>query len=184
MKALIILENGFEDTEALCTIDVLKRSNFEVVSASLKEKKVITQCGHSIEVNKILKDIESPALEYDMLILPGGKAVMQVLNSSKEIDNLIDAFYKEDKLIASICAAPILIGKRGYFDSLTYTCFPGCEEYIKKGTKGKDGVIESGNFITATSMYYTIPFALQIVSHFLGIYACEKAHLALKGYKK
>ena len=58
MKALIILENGFEDTEALATYDVLKRGGFELVSASFDSCDIITQCGHRIKSNVLVKDIK------------------------------------------------------------------------------------------------------------------------------
>lgn len=183
MKALIILENGFEDTEALATYDVLKRGGISLVSASLNDKIVLTQCGHNIEVNTTLKDLKNPEDEFDFLVIPGGKAVMNILTYSKEIDDLIDGFIRKNKLIASICAAPSLIGKRGYFEGLEYTCFPGCDENIKLGTRGKDGVIISGNFITATSMYYSVEFGLTIIEKLYGLDARNKLENSLKGYK-
>ena len=174
MKALIILENGFEDVEALCTYDILKRSGIELVKASLNELNVQTSYGHIINTDCLLKDIKNPENEFDFLILPGGKAVFNVLDKSEEIDVLIDKFYFANKLIASICAAPLLIGKRGYFNGLNYTCFPGCNEKIISGTKVEDGVVVSGNFITATSMYYSTSFALEIIKFMQGEEQKEK----------
>ena len=80
MKALIILENGFEDVEALCTYDILKRSGIELVKASLNELNVQTSYGHIINTDCLLKDIQNPEKEFDFLILPGGKAVFNVLD--------------------------------------------------------------------------------------------------------
>ena len=182
MKALMILENGFEDTEALASFDVLKRAGFEVVSASLDNTCITTQCGHSVSSSILVKDIKD-LNAFDFLVIPGGRAVFKVLDNSKAIDDLIDFFYNKKKLIACICAAPMLVGKRGYFKGLNYTCFPGCEEKINEGYKGKDGVIESGNFITATSMYYSIPFALKIVEHYKGIEYANNVLNSLKGIR-
>lgn len=182
MKALMILENGFEDTEALATYDVLKRSGFELTTASITSVNIETQCGHSIKSDCVIKKIKD-LNSYDVLVIPGGKAVFNVLDKCKEIDDLIDYFYNNKKLIACICAAPMLVGKRGYFKGLNYTCFPGCEEKIKEGNKVSDGVVESGNFISATSMYYSIPFALQIVTHFMGSDYASKVLNSLKGIR-
>ena len=182
MKALMILENGFEDTEALASFDVLKRAGYEVVSASLYNIHITSQCGHSVSSSILVKDIKD-LNTFDFLVIPGGQAVFKVLDSSKELDDLIDFFYNKKKLIACICAAPMLVGKRGYFKGLNYTCFPGCEEKIKVGKKGEDGVIESGNFITATSMYYSIPFALKIVEHYQGKEYANKVLNSLKGIR-
>ena len=182
MKALMILENGFEDTEALASFDVLKRAGFDVTTASLDCTNIVSQCGHSVSSAILVKDIKD-LNAFDFLVIPGGKAVFNVLDKRKEIDDLIDFFYFKNKLIACICAAPMLVGKRGYFKGLSYTCFPGCDANIKEGKKGEDGVIEDGNFITATSMYYSIPFALKIVEHFKGTKYKEEILNSLKGIR-
>ena len=73
-------------------------------------------------------------------------------------------FCDNKKLVCAICAAPLLIGKHGYFKDLEYTCFPGCNEKIVEGTLLDKPVVLSGNFLTARSMYYACDFALEIVS--------------------
>jgi len=166
MKGLIILENGFEDSEGLTTYDVLKRAGFDMTTASLQDTIIKTQSGVNIKTNILLKDIVQPALDYDFLVLPGGRAVFDVLDKSAEITELIKSFNNYHKYICAICAAPMLIGKTGLLDGHMYTCFPGCER--GKGKKGQDGVIVSGKFITATSMYYSVSFALTIIEKLIG----------------
>lgn len=172
MKALMILENGFEDTEALATFDVLKRAGIDVTTASINNTSIKTQSGHDIKSMCLLKDISSDiskiSLGFDFLVIPGGRATFNVLDKEKIIDDVIDSFYFNNKYVCAICAAPMLIGKRGYFKDLKYTCFPGCESVIKEGKKTKDGVCVDGKFITATSMYYSIDFALEIIGVMLG----------------
>ena len=183
MKALIILENGFEDTEALATYDVLKRGGFELVSASFDSCDIITQCGHHIKSNVLVKDIKD-LNSFDCLVIPGGKAVFNILNKKKELDDLVDFFYNKKKLIGCICAAPMVLLKRGYLDNLEYTCFPGCDLDIKhQGIRAKDGVVRTNNFITATSMYYSIPFGLEIVEYYKGKEEKEKLLNSLKGIR-
>lgn len=179
MKALIVLENGFEDVEAICTYDILKRSGIDVVKASLNSKSVISSYGNTINTDKLICEIDDN--EYDFLIIPGGKAVFNVLDLSKEIDNLVDKFYFKNKLIACICAAPLLLGKRGYFDGLEYTCFPGCDDKIISGIKSEEVLVSNEKFICAKSMFYTIPFALEIVKRVLGIDKMESVKRSIMG---
>ena len=72
-------------------------------------------------------------------------------------------FYEKDKLICAICAAPRLIAKRGYFNNLKFTIFPGCLETEVLGKQVSKGVVVEDYFITAKSMYYSIEFASSIL---------------------
>ena len=113
MKGLIVLVNGFEDVEAIATIDILKRSSIKIDTTSLDNKEVVTKSKIKLYTDYILCDVNVD--DYDFLIIPGGGAVFNILDKEKRIDDLIDSFYKQNKLICAICAAPRLIAKRGYF---------------------------------------------------------------------
>ncbi len=179
MKALIIMTNGFEDVEGLATVDVLKRSGIEVVCCGLDQKNIITQSGHHLSLNILLNEVDIN--NYDFLIIPGGRAVKETLDKDKRIDDLIDKFLSQNKMICSICAAPLLIGKRGYFKNHQYTCFPGCDESIKEGINTHEGVVVSLPFITAKSMYYSIDFALQIIEIVQGKAQRDKIYKQIRG---
>lgn len=166
MKGIIILVNGFEDVEALATIDVLRRSSIQIDTASLFDTNVLTQSNHYIRAQYLLSDLNID--QYDFLILPGGKAVFNILDKEKVIDDLIDHFYNANKLICAICAAPRLIAKRGYFKNLKYTIFPGCLDGTVEGKNINKGVVVEKQFITAKSMYYSIDFALEIIRKLQG----------------
>lgn len=181
MKALIILENGFEDVEALATIDILRRSKIEVITASIHNTKIQTQSGHNIESQKLLKDLDLS--DFDFLIIPGGRAVFNVLDKEGIIDDVIDYFYNSNKLICAICAAPLLIGKRGYFKGMKYTCFPGCDEKITEGKNTGKGIEVSGNFILGKAMYYSTEFALTIIERVQGKRQREAVEASIKGEK-
>jgi len=181
MKALIILENNFEDVEALATIDVLRRSKIEVTTASIHSTSITTQSGHKLESQELLANLDLS--DFDFLIIPGGKAVFNVLNKEKIIDDVIDYFYFSNKLICAICAAPLLIGKRGYFKGLKYTCFPGCDETIIEGKNTAKGVEVNEKFILGKAMYYSIEFALAIIERVQGKKQREIIESSIKGEK-
>ena len=181
MKGLIILVNNFEDVEALATVDVLRRSGIIIDTTSLDNKDVITQSNNKISVDYLLSEVNLN--EYDFLILPGGKAVFNILDKEKRIDDLIDYFYTNKKLICAICAAPRLIAKRGYFDNLKFTIFPGCLETEVLGKQVSKGVVVEDYFITAKSMYYSIEFALEIINKLQGKEQKKKIEKQIKGIK-
>lgn len=167
MKGLIILANGFEDVEAIATIDVLKRAQIRLTIATLTYKKEVTTAhNNKIIVEDCLKDIDYE--KYDFLILPGGQAVFKELSNNKLVEKVIKYFCDNKKLVCAICAAPSLIGKHGYFDGLEYACFPGCNDEITKGRLSSIPVVHQENFITARSMYYSCDFALEIISTIKG----------------
>ncbi len=166
MKAAIILANGFEDVEALATIDILKRSGILVDTYGLDQGEVITQYGHIIKTYYLLAQLD--VRDYDFLIIPGGGAVVKILDKDPRITTLIQEFVNAKKVICAICAAPLLIGKLGYFKNLNYTCFPGCEETITDGKRINKGIVVTKKFITAKAMYYSIDFALAIIEKFQG----------------
>ena len=180
MKGLVILANGFEDTEAIATIDVLKRAKLEIDTASISDSlEVVTQYKHKIKASLFLSDAKFE--EYDFLVVPGGGAVFRVLDHEALVDEVINDFVSKGKLVAAICAAPHLIGKNGHLNDKEYTCFPGCENAIIGGKKLNDGVVVDGKIITGKSMYYSIEFGLAIIKELLGEDAALQVANAIKG---
>lgn len=179
MKGIIILVNGFEDVEAIATIDVLRRSGIQIDTVTLDNKSILTQSNNKIEAQYLLNEVNTK--EYDFLVLPGGKAVFNILDKEQRIDQLVDEFYNSKKLICAICAAPRLIAKRGYFNNLKFTIFPGCLDGEVLGKQVDKGVVVEEQFITAKSMYYTIEFALEIVNKLQGKEQKTKIKKQLQG---
>ena len=167
MNCLAILVNGFEDSEAITTIDVLRRAKIDVDAVTVYPEKTIKSAhGFKVEANKTLKEIDYTS--YDILLLPGGPAVFKELHQLEVISLIILDYAKKNKIIASICAAPSLVGKLGLFEGKKYTCFPGCDGPITKGTNTGKEVVVDGNYITARSMYYSADFAIAIIDKALG----------------
>ena len=177
----MFLANGFEDTEALSTRDVLIRAGIEMVTASIDEnRQVQSSFGLTLLADKPIGVINS-LNEFDFLVLPGGGRGTENLYNSNEVDRVIKHFIEKDKLIAAICAAPSILGRRGYLKGYKYTCFAGCNKGIEDALFTGDEVTVDGNFITGRSMKYSIPFALAIVEKLLGSAVKEKVLVGLKG---
>lgn len=177
MKGLFILGNGFEDTEAIATIDVLKRAKLELDLASVGDTlEVQTQTGITVIANILIKDVKLE--NYDFLVIPGGRAVFSVLDKNLLLSEIILDFADKDKLIAAICAGPSQVGKLGLYEGKDFTCFPTTEKSITKGNHiPSKGVVVSKNYITAKAMGYSIDFGLAIVEYLQGT---EKKELLKK----
>lgn len=166
MKGLMIFTNGFEDVEGIATADVLNRARIELTKVGYDNKVIKTSNGHTVLFDEVLDNVDYRS--YDFLIIPGGPAVFNILDKSTKISDIINDFVSEDKLVCTICAAPLLVGKLGHFKNRNYTCFPGCEAKVIAGNKVDAPVVVDGNFISARSMYYSCDFALEIVEKLKG----------------
>lgn len=180
MRGLLLLADGFEDTEALTTRDVLIRAGIEITTASITDRlEVESSFGVHVLADALLKLIFDTT-PYDFLVLPGGGRGTRNLAESNLVAFYIDRFVKANKLVCAICAAPSILGKLGYLKNEKYTCFAGCNEGFAGDFTGNE-IEVSGNFITARSMKYSIPFALTIIERLLGKEAAQKVDIGLVG---
>ena len=162
MKGIILLDNYFEDTEALSTIDVLCRGGLEVVKVNMSNNEVLTtQYNHKLIVKTFYKDINPK--DYDFLVIPGGRAIGNTLFNDSRVYECIKKFDDDKKLIACICAAPSLL--RDYLNGKEFTCYPTFDRFINGIYLEDKGVVRTDNYITAKSMYYSIEFGLEIVKY-------------------
>ena len=180
MKLLMLLADGFEDTEALTTRDVLIRAGIEVTTASITDRlEVQSSFGVHVLADALLKLIFDTT-PYDGIILPGGGRGTRNLSESPLVEMYLQKFALKNKLLCAICAAPSVLGKYGYLIGHKYTCFAGFNEGITGDFTGNE-VEVSGNIITARSMHYSIPFALAIIEKLVGKETKEKVLVGLQG---
>jgi len=157
----LILGNNFEDVEALAVIDILRRARvaveiFGVGSDKIKSRSNIIYFTEKVFQNE--KDVD--ITQYDGLLLPGGPGVNELANNT-EIIKLIKNFFKEDKLIFAICAAPMLLDIAGVLANKKYTCYPGT--IINSGTFVDKNVVIDGKIITSKGLGTSIDAALKLV---------------------
>lgn len=159
MKAAIICANGCEECEALLTYDLLYRAEIEVKLIGLDSIDVKSSHELVFKCDESLKDCDIK--NYDCLILPGGMPGAKNLEESKEVQNLIDYYMDNNKLIAALCSAPSILIHKGLLNDNEFTCFPGCEE-DKKPVDTK--AYKYKNIITGNGLGGTIEFAEMIIS--------------------
>ena len=165
MKGIILLANYFEDVEALITIDMLRRAKITVDLVSMNDTlEVITQSNIKIKADKIVNEINPK--DYDFLIIPGGKATFLTHHNSSVTTSIVKSFMDQHKLVATICAAPSILGRLGYLDNLPFTCFPSCEKYMPKGIyQPNEDVVVANNIITSKAAGTTFNFAKAIIKY-------------------
>jgi len=117
-RVLCVLENGFEEIEAIAPVDLLRRAGVEVVMAGACSLEVTGKCGVNVKADVLLGSVSGD--DFDALFLPGGPAVME-LRKNAEVIALIRAFHACGKLIAAICAAPLLLKDAGLLENANFT---------------------------------------------------------------
>ncbi len=180
---LMLFVDGYEDTEAIATLDVLTRGGHQVTCASLmKRKQINPKLGRQLTVETLIEDVDLPS--FDGVVIPGGPGSFKIMAFHPEIDNIINYFASNNKLVSAICAAPFMIGRLGLLKDKEFTVHPGFENQVIGGKYLREkGVVRDGNFITAKSMYYSIAFGLEIDEYFNGKDHRENLEKACKGEK-
>ena len=159
----MFLADGFEEVEALCPLDILRRAGLEVTTVGIGGKDVI-RGAHGIIVHADIPDVMYRDSSPDMLILPGGMPGSKNLDESRIVDSALRAASRKGAYLAAICAAPMVLGKRGYLEGKRAVCFPGFEEYLTGATvDGENTVVRDGNVITAKGMGAAFGFGLELV---------------------
>ncbi|NLM09425.1 MAG: DJ-1/PfpI family protein [Clostridiaceae bacterium] len=159
----VMLADGFEEIEALTVVDVLRRADIDVSTVSISDSKTVTG-SHNISVISDILLADADLNSAEMVVLPGGMPGTTNLYNNKELEKSIAYRVENNKWIAAICAAPIILGKRGYLKGLEAVCFPGFEEELIEATIKNDKVVTANNFITSKGPGTALDFALAIVS--------------------
>ncbi len=148
MKALIISADNFEDTELLVPYYRLKEEGIEVDIASIKAGKIKGKHGYVVEANLALKDIKPE--DYDILILPGGKAP-EVLRKEKKALEIASHFFEKNKPVAAICHGPQILISANLLKGRKATCYKSVVDELKDAGaiyENKEVVVD-GNLITS-----------------------------------
>lgn len=158
----MFLADGFEEVEALCPLDILRRAGLEVTTVGIGKDTIIG--AHGITVQADIPDVMYRDSAPDMIILPGGMPGSSNLDESKTVDAALRAASRKGAFLCAICAAPMVLGKRGYLNGKRAVCYPGFEQYLEGATViGTETVVRDGNIITAKGMGVALEFGLEIV---------------------
>lgn len=157
----LLLADGFEEIEALTPLDVLRRVGVKVDSIGITGKNVVG--GHGITVIADKTVSEACVEDYDAVILPGGLLGTENIDKSPITDKIISSVMDKGGVVAAICAAPTVLGKRGLLNGVRAVCYPGMEKELYGATVVNEGVVTDGCFVTARGMGVALPFAKELV---------------------
>ena len=168
----LLLGTGFEETEAVAPLDLMRRAGISVATVGINGKIVTGSHGIPIQADIELGELDLTQLEG--IILPGGLKGVASIRASREAMEAIRFAWENGKLTAAICAGPTVLADLGIPDGRNATCYPGCEPQMGSANMVPDAAaVTDGKLITGTSAGCAIPFGLAIVSALKGPEAAE-----------
>ena len=157
----VLLADGFEEIEALTPVDMLRRAGLDVKTVGLNGKIVLGS--HNIP---IICDAEPDEIELDrvsLAIFPGGMPGSLGLDACPFTDKIIESVLSNGGRLAAICAAPLVLGRRGLLQGKRATCYPGFEDELNGAIITGEGVVTDGNITTAKGMGVALDFAKELL---------------------
>jgi 4-methyl-5(b-hydroxyethyl)-thiazole monophosphate biosynthesis len=177
VKAVLLLAPGFEEIEAMCVVDTLRRAGVTVLLAGLQNGPVAAK--HGV---KVIPDCTIDALaqaDFDAVILPGGYPGYVNLGADARVLELVRTAFGSGKLVAAICGAPSILGKLGIVRGKRATIFPGKEADLIGAEPVPDHVVVDGTVVTSQGPGTALEFAIKLAELLVGEQKVQELKQAL-----
>lgn len=168
----MLLGTGFEETEAIAPLDLLRRAGVDVLTVGVTGKTVYG--GHNIGVEADITIDQMDLTNLEMIILPGGLGGVASARASRAAMDALKFAWENGKFVAAICAGPTVLADLGITDGKNATCYPGCEGGMGSANTHPDmAVVRDGMLITGASAGCAVKFGLALVEALKGKDAAE-----------
>ncbi len=163
----LLLGTGFEESEAIVPLDLMRRAGIEVLTVGVNGKIVYGSHNIGIEADITLGEMDLTNLE--MIVLPGGLGGVASARASREALDALQFAWENDKFVAAICAGPTVLADLHITDGRKATCYPGCEEGMGSALMQPNvPCVRDGKLITGTSAGCATAFGLALVEALKG----------------
>jgi len=163
----MLLGTGFEETEAIAPLDLMRRANIDVMTVGVNGK--IVHGGHGIGIETDITLGEMDLTQMDMIVLPGGLGGVASVRASAPAMDALRFAWENGKFVAAICAGPTVLADLGITNGKNITCYPGCEGDCGSATVLPGAAtVRDGKLITGTSAGCAIPFGLALIEAIKG----------------
>ena len=163
----LFLADGFEEIEALATIDILRRAGVQVTTVSINPTEMVTGA-HGIPIVADVVFELAECANADMLVLPGGMSGAANLDAHEGVCSALKAHAESGKYLAAICAAPMVLGHLGLLVGKKATCYPGFESHLEGAEYTAAPAEVDGNVITGRGPAAVFPFAYALAEALVG----------------
>lgn len=162
-KVFTLLKNGFEEIEALTVVDYLRRAYIDIKTVSM-EKDLLVEGSHKIKVEADILFDELDKEEIDLIYIPGGLPAAKDLSLDSKVTDLVAYLNEKGRLIASICAGPMVLENSEVIKGKEVTSYPGIkEELASVGSYSENLVVVDENIITSRGPATAVYLALELI---------------------
>ena len=159
----LMLGTGFEVTEAMVPLVMMRRAGIDVCTVGINGKTVVGSRDIPIVADITIEEMDLTNLEG--IVLPGGLGGVASARASQAALDALRFGWEHQRFVAAICAGPTVLADLGIPDGRKATCFPGCEPQMGSAHMVPDAaVVRDGRLITGTSAGCAIPFALALIA--------------------
>ncbi|MBI5233645.1 MAG: DJ-1/PfpI family protein [Deltaproteobacteria bacterium] len=165
-NALVILAPGFEEIEATTPVDLLRRAGARVILAGTIKGPIEGKNHVSIATDATIDNVLDE--DFDLIILPGGAVGTENLNNDTRVKEIVLCHYDNNRLVAAICAAPMVLSSLEITKGKRITAHPSVHSALKNENLIDERVVEDGNIITSQGPGTAIEFSLKLVELLFG----------------
>ncbi len=173
----MFLAEGFEEVEALCPLDLMRRAGLSVTTVGVGARQITG--AHSITVTADITDGDYCDNAPDMIFLPGGMPGTLNLAACPTVIQAIQNAYDRNAYLAAICAAPSILGDMGLLRGKEAICYPGFEARLTGAKISDQPVVCDGKIITAAGMGAALEMGLRIIEVLCGRKKAEELRNAV-----
>lgn len=167
-KVAVLLAPGFEEAEAIVTIDILRRLHIEVETLACATSRAV-ESYHAIPMVADSTLAERLDMLYDAVVLPGGPQGSVNLAASADVIRFIKAHDAAGKLICPLCsAAARVLGGNDLLNGRRYVCSGDLWQAVQNGEYVDAPVVEDGNLISGKGLGHVFDFAFAVSARLLG----------------
>lgn len=166
-SVLVVLSPGFEEVEAITVIDLLRRAKIKVTTASLEEARTVMG-SHGIFVTADMTLKEAENLAFSCIALPGGMRGVENMLENARLLAIVKRLHESKKIIAAVCAAPLILDKLEILREQHFTCHPCVHERIQQEGLEMAPVWTSGRIVTGRSAGCAMAWSLELIKVLLG----------------
>lgn len=184
----VFLADGFEVSEALTTVNMLRRGGVNVKTVSIYDDRIVTSSNRiPVVADMAFGEFRASTtfgacLPTDVMIFPGGMPGSSNLAAFSKLMDIMKQHYEAGGTVAAICAAPsVVLSLLPDIQGKKMTCYDGFGEALTaKGAEYvKEGVVVDGTMITGRGPGWAVDFGLAILAHIKGQETADKVKAGL-----